>query len=387
MAGSCRRTSANTRTTSLIRFTGRKFEMCIRTRSPAGEVALRPVGEVGGDRGDRVGALEREPDDPVKGLVRTDEGDVGSVEGGHHPGPAVPDDLPGEKGAHRVGDRVVRVDDVEPALARHLGQLGREPQRVRRVAEERIGRDLHLVEPDARVEPPQAEGHGVADDVDLVSGVRHPDRQIGSDRTTPAVGRIADDGEAHSGLGCLDGEPGNSVPFRGPRERKLPSRPPFGKLPIPTPRSDKEEAMDPLLKISHRPVTCVPPEETVCGAVEAMVRDRVGAAAVVHPDGTLAGMFSERDVMTRVVALHRDPETTTVGEAMTRDPVTVTQETPLEKALEIMVTHHFRHLPVMDGDKVLAMASVRSVLQYKLEEEKEELESVVSFFTADGIGG
>ena len=128
-------------------------------------------------------------------------------------------------------------------------------------------------------------------------------------------------------------------------------------------------------------------EETVCAAVQAMVRDRVGAAAVVNPDGTLAGMFSERDLMTRVVARHRDPETTTVGEAMTRNPVTVTQGTPVEKALEIMVKNHFRHLPIMDGDQVLGMASVRNVLKYKLDEETEELESVVSFFTADGIGG
>ncbi len=145
--------------------------------------------------------------------------------------------------------------------------------------------------------------------------------------------------------------------------------------------------MEPLLKIAHRPATRIPPEETVCGAVEAMVRDRVGAAVVVHPDGTLAGMFSERDLMTRVVARHLDPETTTVGEAMTRNPVTITQETSIEKALEIMVTHHFRHLPIMDGDRVLAIASVRNVLQYKLDQEKEELEAVVRFFSADGIGG
>ena len=145
--------------------------------------------------------------------------------------------------------------------------------------------------------------------------------------------------------------------------------------------------MESLLKISHRPATLVPPEETICSAVKAMVRDRVGAVAVVHPDGTLAGMFTERDLMTRVVAVHRDPETMTVGEAMTAAPVTVTQGTPLEKALEIMVSNHFRHLPVMDGERVLAMASVRQVLKYKLDEEKEELESVVSFFTADGIGG
>lgn len=145
--------------------------------------------------------------------------------------------------------------------------------------------------------------------------------------------------------------------------------------------------MDPLLKISHRPATCVPPGETVCATVKAMVRDRVGAAAVMNPDGTLAGIFTERDLMTRVVGQHRNPETTTVGEAMTSDPITISPDTSLEEALEIMVSHHFRHLPIMDGDAVVGMATVRRVLKHKLDERKEELESVVSFFTADGIGG
>ncbi|MYB32692.1 MAG: CBS domain-containing protein [Acidobacteria bacterium] len=148
-----------------------------------------------------------------------------------------------------------------------------------------------------------------------------------------------------------------------------------------------DNVMDPLLKISHRPATRVSPEETICATVKAMVRDRTGAAAVMNSDGTLAGIFTERDLMTRVVAQHRDPETTAVGDAMTVEPVTISPETTMEQALEIMVTNHFRHLPIIDGTEVLGMATVRRVLKYKLDEEKEELESVVSFFTADGIGG
>lgn len=145
--------------------------------------------------------------------------------------------------------------------------------------------------------------------------------------------------------------------------------------------------MESLLKISHRPAICVPPEETICATVKAMVDNRVGAAAVMNPDGSLAGIFTERDLMTRVVAQHRDPETTHVGDAMTADPVTISPETTLEQALEVMVANHFRHLPILDGGEVLGMATVRKVLKYKLDEGKEELESVVSFFTADGIGG
>ena len=145
--------------------------------------------------------------------------------------------------------------------------------------------------------------------------------------------------------------------------------------------------MEPLLKISHRPATRVSPEDTICTTVKAMVNNRTGAAAVMNADGTLAGIFTERDLMTRVVARHRDPETTVVGDAMTTEPVTISPDTTLEQALEIMVSNHFRHLPIMDGDEVVGIATVRRVLKHKLDEGKEELESVVSFFTADGIGG
>ncbi len=145
--------------------------------------------------------------------------------------------------------------------------------------------------------------------------------------------------------------------------------------------------MSRLLNISHRPAACFAPETTVREAVSTMVRDHVGAAAVVGPGGTLLGMFSERDLMTRVIDRGLSPRTATVGEAMTRKPVTVAAGATLEEALEIMVTGGFRHLPILEDGRVIAMATVRRVLKHKLDEEREELESVVSFFTADGIGG
>ena len=145
--------------------------------------------------------------------------------------------------------------------------------------------------------------------------------------------------------------------------------------------------MSRLLSISHQPATCFRREVTVRDAVATMVRDHVGAAAVVDEEGNLAGMFSERDLMRRVIDRGLDPVTATVGEAMTKNPVTVVAGTTLEEALEIMVSGGFRHLPILEGRRVIAMATVRRVLKYKLDEEEEELESVVSFFTADGIGG
>ncbi len=146
--------------------------------------------------------------------------------------------------------------------------------------------------------------------------------------------------------------------------------------------------MEPLIvTVSHRPATCVAPDVTTDDASRAMVANKVGACAVAREDGVLLGMFSERDLMRRVVAEGLDPKTTKVGDVMTRDPVTVTQDTPLGKALEIMVEKDFRHLPIMEGSQVVGMATVRRVLKHRLDEKREELDSVVNFFTADGIGG
>ncbi len=141
-----------------------------------------------------------------------------------------------------------------------------------------------------------------------------------------------------------------------------------------------------IVKVSHR-ATCVPPQATTDEACRLMLKDRASACIVALDDGVPLGMFSERDVLRRVIAAGLDPKTTAVEEVMTPDPVTVTQETSLEEALEIMVTRDFRHLPIMDGRRVAGMTTVRRVLKYKLDQNREELESVVSFFTADGIGG
>ena len=121
--------------------------------------------------------------------------------------------------------------------------------------------------------------------------------------------------------------------------------------------------MEPLLKISHgRPPAFPGGNDLRDGAGDGA--DPRGGGRGHDPDGTLAGIFTERDLMTRVVAQHRDPETTRVGDAMTADPVTISPETTLEQALEVMVANHFRHLPIMDGEAVVGMATVRKVLKH-----------------------
>ena len=90
-----------------------------------------------------------------------------------------------------------------------------------------------------------------------------------------------------------------------------------------------------LLSIAHVPPTIVRPEDTVIEAVNAMARDRVGAVAVVARPGTggLMGIFTERDLMLRVVQPGRDPLETKVRDVMTAEVKTAPEETAASEAM------------------------------------------------------
>jgi CBS domain-containing protein len=142
-----------------------------------------------------------------------------------------------------------------------------------------------------------------------------------------------------------------------------------------------------LLKVADVPATTVAHDATVMEAVKAMVKNRVGAVAVVE-QGFLKGIFTERDVMIRVVQTGRNPETTRLREIMTAPVQTVSAGTSTTEALSKMIEQHIRHLPITDENgRILGMLSIRNLLQRRVEDLSHELEAVDAYLTADGIGG
>ena len=126
---------------------------------------------------------------------------------------------------------------------------------------------------------------------------------------------------------------------------------------------------------------------TVMEAVEHMASAKVGSVVVVD-DNRLAGIFSERDVMLRVVLEGRDPKRTKVEEVMTSRVHSISMHTTGDEALRIMVQEHIRHLPVVDEQgRVQAVVSMRSLLDEKIKELHQQLDSLESYISADGIGG
>jgi CBS domain-containing protein len=108
-------------------------------------------------------------------------------------------------------------------------------------------------------------------------------------------------------------------------------------------------------------------------AAEFMAERNIGAICVVDDNGTLLGVFSERDVMNRVVVPKRDPNAVIVGEVTSElRAVIQCDETP-HQALERMELIGSRHLPVVDGDRWVGMLSLRDLLRVEIGEQGDEI--------------
>jgi CBS domain-containing protein len=102
------------------------------------------------------------------------------------------------------------------------------------------------------------------------------------------------------------------------------------------------------------------PDETVRDAVKRMAEQRCGSILVAE-DGRLLGIFTERDLLVRVVAAGLEPATTELRDVMTADPVTIDAEEPVEEAVRRMDEGSFRHLVVVNGGHVLGVVSTRDI--------------------------
>jgi CBS domain-containing protein len=142
-----------------------------------------------------------------------------------------------------------------------------------------------------------------------------------------------------------------------------------------------------LLRIAHVPPPIVEPGVSVLDAVDVMARDRVGAVAVVEK-GDLQGIFSERDLMLRVVKQGLDPAATLVRDVMTAEVKTVSEAATSEEAIGIMLIGHLRHLPILsDNGSVRGLLSIRALLEDRMDDLSREVSSLEQYLANDGPGG
>ena len=142
-----------------------------------------------------------------------------------------------------------------------------------------------------------------------------------------------------------------------------------------------------LIRLGNKPPLAVAPDNSVTQVALAMTHRKVGAATVLEKDAVV-GVITERDVMGKVVAVRRDPDTTYVRDIMSSPALCVGLRTSVADAAEMMRKHHIRHLVVLDDNKKLAgMLALRYLLYELMDDMNRNVGDLVGFIMSDAPGG
>lgn len=133
-----------------------------------------------------------------------------------------------------------------------------------------------------------------------------------------------------------------------------------------------------VLAEKGRQVYTIARTATVSEAVREMNEKGVGSLLVMG-ERQPAGIFTERDVLRRVVDADRDPALTRVGEVMTRDMAAIDPAWHVEDAMRLMTERRLRHLPVMDGDDLVGMISIGDLLRWVTINQEDHIRAMTEY--------
>lgn len=142
-----------------------------------------------------------------------------------------------------------------------------------------------------------------------------------------------------------------------------------------------------LLRNSTRPAITVQETSTVLEAVKTMVKERIGAVVVLKGK-KMTGIFSERDVLDKIVLARRDPAKTPVSAVMTSQVLSIPAPGDDAEAAGTMAEHHIRHLPIVDEKKkVVGIVSLRHVMEERIADLEHEVNVLEAYLGYDGVSG
>ena len=126
----------------------------------------------------------------------------------------------------------------------------------------------------------------------------------------------------------------------------------------------------------------VAPEATVYDAIAQMADRNVGAMLVVR-DGSLQGIMTERDYLRDIALKGRSSRETTVADIMTRKVVYVEPSCSVDEALNIMTDHRIRHLPVLEGERIVCVISIGDLVKAKVEKHELHIKTLEAYIAGD----
>ena len=142
--------------------------------------------------------------------------------------------------------------------------------------------------------------------------------------------------------------------------------------------------MKPLSELlGGHPVHTLPSSATVLAAVREMDAKRVGAILVLDAEDRLAGIFTERDRMTRVVVPGKDPGATLLESVMTRELLTASPEERLNEVAAKLQARHIRHIPIVEDGEVVGILSLRDLLRAHLELKEREVKHLTAYIQGE----
>ena len=130
--------------------------------------------------------------------------------------------------------------------------------------------------------------------------------------------------------------------------------------------------------LRRRQLVSATPDTTVQQIAVLMTRAHIGAIPILEDD-RLVGIFSERDLMTRVIVAERDPQTTPVSEVMSSEVETANLEDHVDFCVEKMQRVGCRHLPILIDGKVIGVVSMRDLLRDEIAEQHDEIRSLKAY--------
>jgi CBS domain-containing protein len=126
------------------------------------------------------------------------------------------------------------------------------------------------------------------------------------------------------------------------------------------------------------PLEAVSPQTTILDAIERMNRRQIGSVLVMEGD-RLAGIFTERDVLTRVALRNLDPARTPVAEVMTRHPVVIGPSTTVQEAMMVVTDTRKRHLPVVQSGRVLGLVSIGDLTRWLVRDQQRTIDDLYDY--------
>jgi len=141
-----------------------------------------------------------------------------------------------------------------------------------------------------------------------------------------------------------------------------------------------ETRLDTILRTKSGNLYSVEPDTTAIDAVRLMNRERVGAVLVLQ-ESKLHGIFTERDILTRVLEPARDPSTTRILEVMTERVVTVHLNTTLKEAQAVMTEKRCRHLPVLEKGELVGLVSIGDLTRWMVHDKNYLIDQLVNYVT------